>query len=277
VNIAGLDDAVFSDTLFGHAKGAFTGADRERAGLIEKAADGTLFLDEIGDLSGPSQVKLLRLLQESEYLPLGSDSVKKSRARIVVATNEDIWKLQRSGKFRADLIYRLKTHHIHLPPLSERHGDLPLLVRAFINNAALKLCKPVPNVTLSAFSFLETYLFPGNIRELQGMVFDAVSRNEGGALSAKDFRPYCMTDHFRPVRTPNLKIDPDHSPQKEPFLADSSQSGRITFPEPLPTIREATDELVFEAMRRAGNNQTKAAALLGISQPALNKRLKTRE
>jgi len=263
LNIAGLDDSVFSDTLFGHAKGAFTGADSQRAGLIEKAAGGTLFLDEIGDLSPPSQVKLLRLLQEGEYFSLGSDAVKRSKARVVVATNEDIWTLQRNGQMRADLIYRLKTHHIHLPTLSERTCDLPLLIRKFAENAASRLEKSPPVVTSSAVAFLENYRFPGNIRELQGMVFDAVSRNDSGPLSVKDFRPYCLTNHFKTTDRMDLSMEPDSSPPDT-----------IRFPAQLPTIKEVTDVLVNEAMRRAGQNQSRAAALLGISQPALNKRLK---
>lgn len=263
LNIAGLDDSVFSDTMFGHAKGAFTGADSHRAGLIEKAAGGTLFLDEIGDLSPPSQVKLLRLLQEGEYFSLGSDAVKRSNVRIVVATNEDIWTLQRNGKLRTDLIYRLKTHHIHLPPLSERTCDLPLLIRKFAETAASRLGKTPPVVTSSAVAFLESYGFPGNIRELQGMVFDAVSRNDGSNLSVKDFRPYCLTSHFKTSGQKDVSMLPD-----SPF------PDGIRFPAQLPTIKQATDELVNEAMSRAGQNQSRAATLLGISQPALNKRLK---
>jgi len=120
VNIAGLDDTVFADTLFGHCKGAFTGAEQTRSGLVEQASGGTLFLDEIGDLNTASQVKLLRLLQDGEFFPLGSDVSKRSDARMVVATNQDLHALQESGKFRKDLYYRLCSHHIHIPPLRDR-------------------------------------------------------------------------------------------------------------------------------------------------------------
>ncbi|MGA8181988.1 MAG: sigma-54 dependent transcriptional regulator, partial [Desulfobacterales bacterium] len=120
VNVAGLDDHVFGDTLFGHKKGAFTGADQARSGLIEQASEGTLFLDEIGDLSAPSQVKLLRLLQDGDFFPIGSDVAKKSSARIIVATNQDLDGLKSSGIFRKDLYYRLCDHHIHVPPFRER-------------------------------------------------------------------------------------------------------------------------------------------------------------
>jgi len=124
VNVAGLDDNVFADTLFGHRKGAFTGADQARSGLVEQATGGTLFLDEIGDLSAASQVKLLRLLQDGEYFPLGSDVAKRSDARVVVATNQDLQHLQDPGRFRKDLYYRLCAHHVHIPPLRERCEDL---------------------------------------------------------------------------------------------------------------------------------------------------------
>jgi DNA-binding NtrC family response regulator len=120
VNVAGLDDNLFSDTLFGHVRGAFTGADKPRAGLLAKAAGGTIFLDEIGDLEIKSQIKLLRLLQEREYFPLGADAAKPSEARVVVATNRDLQILQQQEKFRTDLYYRLQTHQINIPPLRDR-------------------------------------------------------------------------------------------------------------------------------------------------------------
>ncbi|MCA8973044.1 MAG: sigma-54 factor interaction domain-containing protein, partial [Planctomycetes bacterium] len=123
VNVAGLDDAIFSDTLFGHSKGAFTGAERVRKGLIEQASGGTLFLDEIGDLTAASQSKLLRLLQSNDYFPLGSDMPKHSHARVVSATNRNLWQLAKEEKFRKDLNYRLRTHHLHIPPLRERLDD----------------------------------------------------------------------------------------------------------------------------------------------------------
>ncbi|MCA1793544.1 MAG: sigma-54 dependent transcriptional regulator [Desulfobacteraceae bacterium] len=144
VNVAGLDDNVFSDTLFGHVPGAFTGADKTRSGLIEAAAGGTLFLDEIGDLAMTSQVKLLRLLQEGDYLALGSDRTRHSDARIIASTNQDLWALEKQGKFRKDLIFRLSTHTLTLPPLRDRLLDLPLLLDRFVCQAADELGKPIP-------------------------------------------------------------------------------------------------------------------------------------
>lgn len=262
INVAGLDDNVFSDTLFGHVKGAFTGADMDRLGLIEKAAHGTLFLDEIGDLSPMSQIKLLRLLQEKEYLPLGWDSNRTSSARVVASTHVDLWDLQQKEIFRQDLHYRLRTHRIILPPLRERKEDLGVLVDHFVQCASETLKKKRPGIPEELIVLLEGYNFPGNIRELQAMVFDAIAQNNNGILPISVFRQHISraqqnkTKHH--MRSPENGIP-------------------ITFADPLPTIKQATRMLVEEAMHRAGNNQTTAAALLGISQQALSKRLKNLE
>lgn len=263
VNAAGLDDNIFSDTLFGHAKGAFTGADRNRPGLIEKADSGTLFLDEIGDLSHSSQVKLLRLLQEGEYLPLGCDELRHSNIRIIAATNVDLWERQRSGNFRQDLNFRLRTHHIDIPPLRRRTDDIPILVDHFLRKAATALNKKIPTFPKEMISLLSTYSFPGNIRELESMIFDAVSRHEGRILSLER-----LNDHISEGRTSLRET-------KNP-LQDESNS-LVTFSHELPTIKYATHLLVDEAIRRANGNQTIAAKMLGITRQALGKRLKNRK
>jgi DNA-binding NtrC family response regulator len=139
INIAGLSEALFSDTLFGHERGAFTGAQDRRQGLVAKASEGTLFLDEIGDLSTEAQVNLLRLLEDRSYYPVGSDSLKTSTARIVVATNRDLDVLREKGSFRNDLFFRLRSHLIRLPSLRERPDDIRLLIDAFIEDSAAQL------------------------------------------------------------------------------------------------------------------------------------------
>lgn len=259
VNVAGLDDPVFSDTLFGHTRGAFTGADGDRPGLVEKSGNGTLFLDEIGDLTPASQVKLLRLLQEGEYLPLGSDTVRYSRTRIIASTHVDLWEMQNSGRFREDLHYRLRTHRLHIPPLRERREDLPPLIDHFLEAAARALGKPRPKAPAELLTLLETYSFPGNIRELQAMIFDAAAQQKGAILALTTFR-----EHIALMRR-----------------LDEKQAGRLvdnghhfTAADPLPSIKQATRMLIEEAMSRANNNQSIAASLLGISQQALSKRLK---
>ncbi len=195
VNVAGLDDNVFADTLFGHRKGAFTGADQTRSGLVEQASGGTLFLDEIGDLSPASQVKLLRLSQDGEFFPLGSDVARRSDARVLVATNQDLEVLQSSGKFRKDLYYRLCAHHVHLPPLRERPEDLPLLIDHFLETASQTLGKKKPTPPRELFALLSTYHFPGNVRELQSMILDAVSSHKSGKLSLEVFKSYIRQKH----------------------------------------------------------------------------------
>jgi DNA-binding NtrC family response regulator len=254
VNVAGLDDAVFADTLFGHVRGAYTGAETPRKGMVEEAAGGTLFLDEIGDLSVASQVKLLRLLQEGEYYPLGSDQPRRLSARVIVATHRDLAADEAAGKFRRDLYFRLRTHHVHIPALRERKEDIEPLLRHFLAEAAAALHKTTPAFPPELVGCLAAYAFPGNIRELRAMVFDAVSLHTGRMLSMKSFLE--AMGRARPC--------PADAPPPNPFAAFDQ----------LPTFAEAARFLVDEALSRSGGNQTLAARLLGISQPALSKRLK---
>lgn len=252
VNVGGFDDAMFTDTLFGHVKGAFTGADQPRNGMIEKAANGTLFLDEIGDLSNASQVKLLRLLQEGDYFPLGSDQPKRLKARIIASTHQDLLKKQEQGVLRKDLYYRLQTHHIHLPPLRERMDDIAVLLESFLEEASRSLGKMRPRAPIEICRLLATHDFPGNIRELRSMVFDAVVQSG----------PELSVDYFRKVLSRTAPL----SPARSEDIFESADS--------LPTINQAISFLVSAAMKRAGGNQSTACRILGISQPALSRRLK---
>jgi DNA-binding NtrC family response regulator len=260
VNVAGLDDNVFADSLFGHRKGAFTGADQMRSGMVEQASGGTLFLDEIGDLSPASQVKLLRLSQDGEFFPLGSDVAKRSDARVLVATNQDLEFLQSSGRFRKDLYYRLCAHHVHLPPLRERREDLPLLIDYFLETASQTLGKKKPTPPTELFTLLSTYHFPGNVRELQSMILDAVSSHQSGKLSLEVFKSYIRQKH------PAFDVDSKPLPPGEDLL--------ISFSDQLPTLKKAEQSLISEALKRAKGNQAIAAQMLGITRQALNKRLK---
>ena len=262
VNVAGVDDNLFSDTLFGHKRGAFTGADRDRKGLIEQASGGTLFLDEIGDLNIESQVKLLRLLQEGKYYPIGSDMAKLTDARFVVATNRDIGSMQETGQFRKDLYYRLQAHHIHIPTLRERRDDIPLLVEHFLGKAAKTLGKKRATPPRELLTLLGTYHFPGNIRELEGMIFDAVSRHKSGMLSMETFKEKIT-----------LK-SPDHQAiQVGEAESHQAENKRIVFTNPMPTLKEIEQILIAEVMKRSNGNQTIAAQLLGLTRKALNNRL----
>lgn len=258
VNVAGLDDTMVADTLFGHLKGSYTSAGEARGGMVEQAGEGTLFLDEIGDLSLASQVKLLRLLQEGEYYPIGSDRPRRMRARIVVATHQDLAGRQAAGQFRKDLFYRLRAHHLHIPPLRMRKGDIPLLVDHFLEQASREFGKKKATVPKELAILLSTYDFPGNVRELKAMVYDAVSLHQGGVLSMEAFVRAIGTS---PVALPTQR---ESDPSSNPFFGVDR----------LPGFTEAIELLVSEAIRRAEGNQSIAARLLGVSQPTLSKRLK---
>ncbi|EKD28272.1 MAG: hypothetical protein ACD_79C00359G0004 [uncultured bacterium] len=263
INVAGLDDNIFSDTLFGHIKGSFTGAETNRKGLVENATNGTLFLDEIGDLSAQSQVKLLRLIQECEYRPLGSDVTKRSTARIITATCKDIKELKISNSFRKDLFYRLHTHHINIPPLRDRKGDIKTLVKRFAEKAAHELGKTIPSIPNELFELLMTYHFPGNIRELQAMVFDAVSNCNSRILALRNFKETI----FGQLSSTNInKISIAES--------DTDCEKFIKFKDKLPSLKECENILINEALKRTNRNLTNAAGMLGITRQALGQRLK---
>ena len=255
VNMAGLDDNMVADTLFGHTKGAFTGATQVRAGLVETARGGTLFLDEIGDLSPQSQKKLLRLLQEGEYAPLGADVSRKSTARIVAATHQDLKVLQEQGAFRRDLYFRLRGHMVSLPPLRERLGDLPLLVEHFAAEAARDLGTPLRVDVSGIVALLGAYDFPGNVRELCHLVHDATRLADGGRLGPELFRRLVP---FEPGH--------DHGGSTGPAPSELLGFGRR-----LPTLRQARTLLIEEALRRSGGNQSVAAQMIGVSRQAVSK------
>lgn len=255
VNVAGVDDHAFSDTLFGHRKGAFTGATESRRGLIDKASGGTIFLDEIGDLAESSQIKLLRVLQDREYFPLGSDQPRPADARVVVATNREIRELVSTGRMRQDLHYRLRTHHIHVPPLRKRMPDIPLLLDHYIEEAANEFGKTRPTYPPELLQLLMIHNFPGNVRELRAMVYDAVSKHSSRVMSMDTFRE---------------RIHENDIPAPSPPGAEEEIYSQL---EKIPTLKDAADALVREAMRRAGHNQRLASKMLGISPSALNKRL----
>jgi DNA-binding NtrC family response regulator len=255
VSVAGLDDALFSDTLFGHKKGAFTGAEENRKGLIQQAGNGTLFLDEIGDLQLVSQIKLLRLLESGEYYQLGSDILRRSNARIILATHRPLEQLLREERFRKDLYYRISTHRVDVPPLRERKGDIPLLFKHFVRRAAKTMSVPEPQVPREIFTLLYTYHFPGNVRELRAFAFDAVSKQQDGVISRQPFKD---------------------SITRTQELFDSEPLTLVSFSAQLPTIKETTETLIDEALQRSSGNISAAADLLGISHQALSKRLQRR-
>lgn len=243
VNVAGIDDATFTDTLFGHKAGAFTGATTPRRGLAESAGSGVLFLDEIGDLSDASQVKLLRVLQENEYLTLGEDRYRTLRARVVTATNRAV------SCLREDLYYRLTSYHVRVPPLRDRLGDLPLLIDRFLDLAAIDLHKPKPAVPAELCVYLANYDFPGNVRELRAIVFDAVAQHESGVMPLRLF-----LDRIR------------SGGRRQPDETGSAKERALRYPYPLPGMHELQESAIAEALKRAQGNQSAAAQMLGVSR-----------
>lgn len=248
-NLGGLDDHMVSDTLFGHIKGAFTGVNETRKGMISSAAGGTLFLDEIGELSQTSQVKLLRFLESREYHPLGSDVARKSDARIVAATNRNLASLVEEGRFRKDLLYRLSTYRVDIPPLRDRLEDLGILCAHLLGN---KGAEAGVLVSEEALGVLQCYSFPGNIRELRGLLMRARVMSPPGCIDPAALRS--LVGQLPPSPPGSPPADPPPSP-------------------PFPTIQQAIANLVAQALRASKGQQNLAAKLLGISPQALSKRL----
>lgn len=276
VDVSGLDDTLFSDTLFGHEKGAYTGADQNRKGLIEKAEEGTLFLDEIGDLNRVSQIKLLRLLQEGTYYSLGSDHPRQCKARIITAANKKLntFSDQDDG-FRMDLYYRLSTHLLQIPPLRERKGDIALLADHLKDQAAERMGKAIFRISDRALHALEGYPFPGNVRELKSYIYDAVARCDSDTLSEA-----IIMERLNLVASTPW----EGGPPMAPHGTDGSSFRGTPETKPIieqlmgrfPSLSEMTEYVVAAALERTDGNQSQAAGLLGISKQALSKRLQKR-
>jgi two-component system response regulator AtoC len=244
VNCAAIPEALLESELFGHAKGAFTGATAERQGLFEEAHDGTLFLDELGDLPVPLQVKLLRALQEGEVRRVGDNASRTVDVRVVAATARDLEADVAEGKFRADLYYRVNVVRIHLPALRERTEDIPELVRHFVDRFNRRLGLRVTGVTAAAMRALVDYPWPGNVRELENVVERAMVLTDGTQLGVEQL-PTLSTPAARPDAASPLDL----------------------------SVKRRTDErervLIKEALERTRGNRTRAAKLLDLSHRAL--------
>ncbi|MBY5920524.1 sigma-54-dependent transcriptional regulator [Ferrimonas balearica] len=249
INLASLDPATIDDTLFGHIKGAFAGADSHRAGLVRSAGNGVLFLDGIDELAPEIQSKLVTLVQTGEYFPLGSDRSLQSQCRILCAATQPMTALFEQGRLKEDLYYRLRAHQIQVPALRDRPADLPLLLSHYVHQACEELGKTPLQIDEAVFPLLKAYPFPGNVRELAALAYDAVSRSTGSTL--------CLDPFSQLVSAAVPSTIPDH----------------LVFPAELPTLAQVSDMLIEEAMSRTAGNQSAAAALLGLSQPALSRRL----
>lgn len=253
VNCGGIPENLLESELFGHKKGAFTGADRDYGGLFEAAAGGTVFLDEIGDLPLALQVKLLRVLQDNEIRPVGTASSKKIDVRIIAATSKNLAEEAEKGNFREDLFYRLNVMPIHLPPLAERTEDIPLLCRFFMERYSTRFKKNIKGISSGAMSMLMEYSWPGNVRELENLIERAVILAEEQELDSGLFSSLAQAE-------------------------ESRQSGidDIISGYSIKTGRQALEKvLIRKALATTGGNRTKAARLLEISHPSLLSKIKT--
>ena len=242
VNLGGVSQSLFESEMFGHAKGAFTGAVNSRKGRFEVADKGTIFLDEIGDLDLGSQVKLLRVLQEHKFEPLGQSETKKVDIRVISATNADIPKMVSDKTFREDLFYRINLITLRIPPLRDRRDDIPLLIRHFIKNSAATNGLEIPSISSEAIEFLCRLPYPGNIRELKNLIERAVITG-GSQLNKKDF-----SDFVSNFDTPVSSITSTN-------------------------LEEMEKRALLEALGQSEGNYTQAARILGLTRQTLYRKL----
>lgn len=244
INVAALPAALLESELFGHIKGAFTGAQREHKGLVAEAEGGTLFLDEIGDMDVSLQAKLLRFTESGEYRPVGSSQTCRSNVRLITATHRDLKQRVRDGLFRDDLYYRLAVLNLTMPALRERISDIPLLVEYFLKDIATREKKNTPQITPAALHKLQSYAWPGNIRELIGVLTRAVILYTEGTLTAE-------------------MIDLEAAPTAQTPTAP---------PPPVKSLREAENEAIQSALFHCNGNVLRAAALLQVAPSTLYRR-----
>ncbi len=285
LNCAAIPEALLESELFGHEKGAFTGADRKRIGKIEQCDGGTLFLDEIGDMEAPLQSKLLRVLQEKQFERVGGSATLSADVRILAATHQDIESMCKEGKFREDLYYRLNGYTISLPPLSQREGDLDHLIEYFRKSANRELGKEISRVAPEAIERLRAYSWPGNVRQLQSVIHQAVVQSTGTVL-LPDFLPPLSDDAASrgTTTTQTSKAEsPASSTEAVPANGSAEASADPTSDESLaqliarhrshhsPTlyddvIEEAERTLIASVLNDCNGNLTEAARLLGITR-----------
>ncbi len=266
VNCAALAETLLESELFGHEKGAFTGASKKRAGFFEQCDNGTLFLDEIGDMPLATQAKLLRVLQEQLFFRVGGEKCIRTNVRILAATNRDLPALQLSGEFRQDLYYRLNTCSIRMPPLRERIDDIPILAHHFLRQSNTKYRKLVNGFTREAMQRLENYSWPGNVRELQRTIVHAVL-NTSGHLLAETALPFELQNPGAQGNTQDAYSNEDLSR----FIRDRLRNDDWRLYQ--NTINLVEKQLLREVMAFSKNNQSIAAKRLGVSRPTLRKKL----
>jgi two-component system response regulator AtoC len=248
VNCAAIVDTLLESELFGHERGAFTGANARKQGKFEQAHDGTLFLDEVGELAGPLQAKLLRVLQERTFERVGGTETLTSHARILAATNRDLMAEAAAGRFREDLVYRLRVLEIRMPPLRERRDDIPMLVQGLLGRITERLSVPHPRVSTAALERLCAHDWPGNVRELENLLTRV-------ALTARDG-----------VVTPDLLELPATGHAAPRPGCDTPEAA-------MRTLDEVEAQHIQRVLDHTGGHKTRSCQILGISRPALDRKI----
>jgi len=279
VNVAALPESLIESELFGHARGAFTGATVERAGLVEAADHGTLFLDEIGDMPLATQVKLLRTLESSELRRLGDTAMHVVDVRVIAATHRDLRREVAEGRFREDLYYRLNVVQIVLPPLRDRREDIGLLASYFLERASARTGRKGRAFTPEATRLLEGYDYPGNVRELENAIEHAVAVSEGTMITAADLPSAIRAPRLLPTGTPEADARPERrtpaahgrdarapAPASRP---DESDDARANW-----SLADVEKEHIQRVLARHHGNATAAAKQLGISRTTLWRKLR---
>jgi two-component system nitrogen regulation response regulator GlnG len=267
LNCAAIPENLLESEMFGHEKGAFTGADRRRIGKFEQCHGGTLFLDEVGDMPPALQAKILRVLQEQAFERVGGDETVRTDVRLIAATHRDLKAWSEEGKFRPDLYYRLGVFTVHLPPLRERDEDLPLLVQHFVRRYSRELARDVRAVAPEALERLRSYSWPGNVRELQSVLKQALLQARGTTL-LPTFLPALPGEPSGPLTaSPPAAGDPN----LEAFirLCLASDEGDLY----AETHRQVDRVLLTRVLEETGGNQVQAARRLGIARDTLRRRL----
>jgi two-component system nitrogen regulation response regulator GlnG len=266
VNCAAIPEALLESELFGHEKGSFTGADRQRIGKFEQCNGGTIFLDEVGEMTPLTQAKVLRLLQEQRFERVGGDATVQTDVRVIAATNADLGKLAEDGRFRRDLYFRLNVFTIHLPPLRERGGDLDLLIEHYLKRFGREFGKPVREVPPESLAALRAYPWPGNVRELQSALKQALLHMRGSVLAA-DYLPAAVTGRAAATAEPEAVFD------WEEFVAGRIAAGTENlYAESLERMER---EVLVRVLRHTDGNQVQAARLLGITRGSLRNKIRT--
>ncbi len=271
INCAAIPETLLESELFGHERGAFTGADRQRVGKFEQANGGTVFLDEVGDMTPLTQTKVLRLLQEQTFERVGGGNTVRTDVRIIAATNADLDKMVGDGRFRGDLFFRLNVFTIRLPPVRERGDDVPVLVDHYVRRFGQELGRTVQAITPEAANLLREYPWPGNVRELQSAVKQALLHMKGGVLTVDDL-PTAIAAGDPMVRTPAPPPSVASLFDWDRYVQDHIRGGKnILYADALEMMER---EVLIRVLKHTAGNQLKAAEILGITRGSLRHKLR---